>query len=78
VALDLPVRSGTQGIINALNAFVREVGGRIYLTKDTFTTAEQFAQMEPRLGRFDAVRRAWDPDGTLRSAQSVRVLGDAG
>ncbi len=78
IAVDMYITDRTPGIVHALNEFVIAEGGRIYLTKDTFTTAEQFAQMEPRLGRFDAVRRAWDPDGTLRSAQSVRVLGDAG
>jgi decaprenylphospho-beta-D-ribofuranose 2-oxidase len=33
--------------------------------------------MEPRLETFLAVRRRWDPEGKLRSAQSVRLLGDA-
>jgi hypothetical protein len=33
--------------------------------------------MEPRLERFLCVRRKWDPEGRIRSAQSVRLLGDA-
>jgi hypothetical protein len=33
--------------------------------------------MEPRLEAWNAVRRKWDPEGKLRSAQSVRLLGDA-
>jgi hypothetical protein len=32
--------------------------------------------MEPRLEAWTVVRRKWDPRGTLRSAQSVRVFGD--
>ncbi len=32
--------------------------------------------MEPRLDAFNAVRRKWDPQGKIRSAQSVRLLGD--
>ena len=76
IALDIAVRDGTQALIDRLNAFVIEQGGRIYLAKDGFTRAEDFASMEPRLERFGAIRREWDPDLTLRSAQSVRVLGD--
>ena len=32
--------------------------------------------MEPRLAEWSTIRRRWDPDGRLRSAQSVRILGD--
>jgi hypothetical protein len=32
--------------------------------------------MEPRLARFQEIRRKWDPECRLRSAQSVRLLGD--
>jgi hypothetical protein len=32
--------------------------------------------MEPRLPRFQAARDRWDPTRRLRSAQSVRLLGD--
>jgi FAD/FMN-containing dehydrogenase len=76
IALDIAVRDGTQALVDRLNAFVIDQGGRIYLAKDGFTRAEDFALMEPRLERFQEVRRTWDPDLTLRSAQSVRVLGD--
>lgn len=76
VALDLPVRADTQRTIDQLNEAVLAEGGRIYLTKDGFTRPEHFAAMEPRLKRFNEVRRVWDPDLRLRSAQSVRMLGD--
>ncbi|MBI4517999.1 MAG: FAD-binding oxidoreductase [Deltaproteobacteria bacterium] len=74
-ALDLPVSRETQALVDALNEFVVAEGGRIYLTKDAFTRAEHFRAMEPRLDTFHAVRRKWDPEGRLRSAQSVRLLG---
>jgi decaprenylphospho-beta-D-ribofuranose 2-oxidase len=78
VALDLPFRRGhTQALVDALNEIVIEAGGRIYLTKDALTRPEHFRAMERRLERFNAVRRKWDPEGRLRSAQSVRLLGDA-
>lgn len=76
IALDIPIRSGTQELIDTLNRHVIEAGGRIYLTKDTFTRPEHFRAMEPRLDAFLEVRRRWDPDLRIRSAQSVRMFGD--
>lgn len=77
IALDIPVRAGTQAVIDRLNEATLREGGRIYLTKDAFTRADHFRAMEgERLDRFLAVRRRWDPELRLRSAQSVRVLGD--
>lgn len=76
IALDLPVRNNTQAVVDRLNEFVIGVGGRIYLAKDTFTRAEHFRAMEPRLAKWMAIRRRWDPHGKLRSAQSVRLFGD--
>ena len=76
VALDIPIRSNTQNMIDRLNEFVIAAGGRIYLCKDTFTRPEHFRAMEPRLDAWLAVRRKWDPEGKIRSAQSVRLFGD--
>jgi decaprenylphospho-beta-D-ribofuranose 2-oxidase len=77
IALDIAVRKDTQGLIDALNEQVIKEGGRIYLAKDAFTRAEHFRAMEPRLDEFLRVRRKWDPEGRFRSAQSVRLFGDA-
>jgi FAD/FMN-containing dehydrogenase len=77
IALDIPVVPGrTQNLVDALNELVIREGGRVYLAKDAFTRAEHFRAMEPRLGAWNRVRRAWDPTGRFRSAQSVRLLGD--
>jgi FAD/FMN-containing dehydrogenase len=76
VALDIPVREGTQALVDALNELVIAEGGRIYLAKDQFTRAEHFRAMEPRLVEWTRIRRRWDPQGRIRSAQSVRLLGD--
>ena len=76
VALDIALRDKTQALIDVLNEFVIGVGGRIYLTKDLLTRPEHFRAMEPRLARFEEVRRKYDPERRLRSAQSVRLLGD--
>jgi FAD/FMN-containing dehydrogenase len=76
IALDIAVRPTTQRIVDRLNEAVIAEGGRIYLAKDSFTRPEHFRAMEPRLGKWSAVRRRWDPELRIRSAQSVRVLGD--
>jgi FAD/FMN-containing dehydrogenase len=75
-ALDIPVDDDTQRLVDTLNDFVVAEGGRIYLAKDAFTRPEHFRAMEPRLDAWLAVRRKWDPQGQLVSAQSVRIFGD--
>lgn len=76
IALDIPVRDNVSELVAALNEAVIAEGGRIYLAKDRYSTTEHFAQMEPRLERFSAIRDVWDPERRFRSAQSVRLLGD--
>ncbi len=77
IALDMPVRRRrTSELVAVLNELVIELGGRIYLAKDAFTSAAHYRAMDPRLPAWNEVRRKWDPEGRLRSAQSVRVLGD--
>lgn len=75
IALDIPVRESTEDAIGRLNERLLELGGRIYLTKDAFTTAQHFAAMEPRLEAWREVQRRYDPEGQLASAQSARMLG---
>jgi decaprenylphospho-beta-D-ribofuranose 2-oxidase len=75
IALDLPMRDDTQALIDRMNERVIEEGGRIYLAKDALTRPEHFRAMESRLDHFLEVRRTWDADGRIRSAQSVRLFG---
>jgi FAD/FMN-containing dehydrogenase len=77
LALDLPMRgAATQALVDRLNDEVAAVGGRIYLAKDALTRREHFVAMERRLAGWNEVRRKWDPQARLRSALSVRLLGD--
>ena len=76
IALDIAVRHDTQHLVDTLNQQVIEEGGRVYLAKDNFTRPEHFRAMEPRLDQWLEVRRKWDPQCRIRSAQSVRLLGD--
>ncbi len=75
IALDLAMRDDTQALVDQMNERVIAEGGRIYLAKDALTRPEHFRAMEPRLDRFLDVRRTWDPQGRLRSAQSLRLFG---
>ncbi len=77
IALDIAVRPDTPQLIDALNELVIREEGRVYLAKDAFTRPEDFAAMEPRLAPWNQVRRRWDPEQRLKSAQSIRVLGDS-
>jgi FAD/FMN-containing dehydrogenase len=76
IACDIPIRDHTQALVDALNERVIADGGRIYLAKDAFTRPEHCRAMEPRLDAFQQLRRTWDPEGRIRSAQSVRLFGD--
>jgi decaprenylphospho-beta-D-ribofuranose 2-oxidase len=76
IALDIAVRSDTQELVDALNECVIGLGGRIYLAKDAFTRPHHFRAMEARLIEWERVRKVWDPEARLKSAQSVRILGD--
>jgi len=75
IALDIPYDGVTQALVDQMNRLVIEEGGRVYLAKDALTRAADFRAMEPRLERFLDVRRKWDPNGRIRSAQSVRLFG---
>ena len=76
IALDMPYDDECQQLVDEMNELMIAAGGRIYLAKDALTRAEHFRQMEgERLEHFLAVRRAWDPQGRIRSAMSVRLFG---
>lgn len=76
IALDLPINDRTRALVEELAELVITEGGRVYLAKDAFLRADQFERMEPRLAAFQRVRQRWDPERRLRSAQSVRLMGD--
>jgi FAD/FMN-containing dehydrogenase len=77
LAVDVPIRSPewARTFVRELNAFVLDHGGRVYLAKDAFTTRADFLRMYPRAGAFAEVRRRYDPELRLQSAQSVRLFG---
>ncbi len=73
VAVDFPARDDVQRIVDTLNAHLIELGGRVYLTKDRYTRAADYRRMDPRIDAWLAVKKKYDPQGRLRSAQSARL-----
>ena len=76
LALDIPIFPGVERLARELNAFVIANGGRIYLSKDAFTTEAEFRAMYPRFEEFQEVRRRYDPELRIQSALSRRLMGD--
>lgn len=73
LALDFPATQANFALLRELDAIVADHGGRIYLAKDALMTAALFRQSYPDLARFQALRRAVDPDGRFVSLQSRRL-----
>ena len=73
VAADFPARDDVQSIVDSLNAHLIELGGRVYLAKDRYTRAADYRRMDKRLEPWLAVKKKYDPQGRLRSAQSARL-----
>jgi decaprenylphospho-beta-D-ribofuranose 2-oxidase len=81
LAVDIPIRSrGHEDLGRLLDHFdqrVAEVGGRVYLSKDSRVDPEFLPKMYPRLPEWQAVRERLDPDRRLTSDLSRR-LGSLG
>jgi decaprenylphospho-beta-D-ribofuranose 2-oxidase len=79
LAVDLPIRSwgiGPEELGRLLDRFdheVVEVGGRVYLSKDSRVDPELLPKMYPRLPEWQAVRDRLDPDRRLGSDLSRRL-----
>ena len=74
LAVDLPYTGeDLRRVVAELDQILLKHGGRLYLAKDTLTTAETFAQMYPRLTEFKKVKRQIDPQHRFVSSQARRL-----
>ena len=74
LALDLPnAGAPLRELAARLDQLLVDYGGRLYLAKDSLTSAEVIAKMYPRLDEFRAVKSRIDPHGRFTSAQAKRL-----
>ena len=73
VAMDFPMKSGINELLNELDRRVLEFGGRLYTAKDSRMTAQTFHAMYPRIDEWIAVRRKVDPNGVFASDMAQRL-----
>jgi decaprenylphospho-beta-D-ribofuranose 2-oxidase len=73
LAVDLPIRRGLGELCAALDELVLDVGGRLYLAKESRTTAEAVQRMYPRIDEWRKIRAAADPRGIFVSDMARRL-----
>ena len=73
VCVDFPIRSGLGDFLDRLDEQVMEFGGRLYLAKESRTSAEKFHAMYPGIAGWLETRRSIDPNGVFASDMSRRL-----
>ena len=73
VCVDFPIRPGLNEFLDRLDDQVMQFGGRLYLAKESRTSAEKFHAMYPELPGWLKTRREIDPTGVFASDMSRRL-----
>ncbi|MHA6555910.1 FAD-binding oxidoreductase, partial [Corynebacterium pyruviciproducens] len=73
VCVDFPIRKGLGTFLDELDRRVMEFGGRLYLAKESRTSAENFHKMYPGLEGWLKLRNELDPHGVFASDMSRRL-----
>ncbi|MCA1363980.1 FAD-binding oxidoreductase [Bradyrhizobium sp. IC3069] len=76
LALDFPVRGDILNFLDEIDRLVVAAGGRLYLAKDARQSRETLEAGYPALPRFNAIRKALDPAGNIRSKLSQRLFDE--
>ncbi|MDF0517373.1 FAD-binding oxidoreductase [Bradyrhizobium yuanmingense] len=74
LALDFPVRGDILNFLDEIDRLVVAAGGRLYLAKDARQSRETLEAGYPAVPRFNAIRKALDPAGNIRSKLSQRLF----
>ncbi|HEU0087956.1 MAG TPA: FAD-binding oxidoreductase [Pseudonocardiaceae bacterium] len=73
VTVDFPIRPGLATFCDRLDDQVLEADGRLYLAKESRTSAATLHQMYPRIDEWRKLRAATDPAGVFASDLSRRL-----
>jgi hypothetical protein len=73
LALDFKMSEEAVQLIRLLDSMVVEMGGRIYLTKDSLMTEASFKRTYPQWEQFEEVRAKYGAIGKFASSQSKRL-----
>jgi len=75
LSVDLAAELARAGpVLDRIDKWVIEAGGRHYLAKDSRMRPETFAAGYPRLNEWRNIRAQLDPEHTLQSDQARRLL----
>ena len=70
---DFPIKPGLGHFLDELDKRVLDFGGRLYLAKESRTSAEKFHQMYPQMQSWLDTRNQIDPTGVFASDMSRRL-----
>lgn len=73
ICVDFPIKPGLGHFLNELDKRVLDFGGRLYLAKESRTSAEKFHQMYPQMQSWLDTRNQIDPTGVFASDMSRRL-----
>jgi len=73
ITVDFPIRRGLAEFCDRLDEQVLDAGGRLYLAKESRTSAATLHRMYPRIDEWRKLRAAADPDGVFASDLSRRL-----
>ncbi len=73
ITVDFPIRRGLAEFCDRLDEQVLDAGGRLYLAKESRTSAATLHRMYPRIDEWLKIRAAADPDGIFASDLSRRL-----
>jgi decaprenylphospho-beta-D-ribofuranose 2-oxidase len=73
ITVDFPIRRGLAEFCDRLDMQVLDAGGRLYLAKESRTSAAALNRMYPRIDEWRKLRAAADPTGVFASDLSRRL-----